>query len=305
MTAIARRGYAKTTLTDVARAAGLSPGIVNFYFKSKEQLLVATLEYLGEEYDAFWRATIAEAGQSPAAALDAMIEADFHPQVFTLEKVKVWFAFWAEAQIQPSYRELVSRLEAGYFEETRALCARLIRQGGYRNLDPGAVAYGVNAMTDGLWFDFLIDPAVFDVEEAKRTCRLFLSGLFPREFGRGLALALPEATEGDRLGQAAHRARLAVALRRRLAPVTGLQVKDLAAAVGATADTVRNWLAETSEPSSWMIARLAAALDSLVWHEVYGPFFEAMRQRFEARIAAVRAAEAQERTALDGLGENG
>ena len=50
MRAIGRYGYASLTLTHVAGEAGLSPGIVNFYFKSKDQLLIATLENIAEEY---------------------------------------------------------------------------------------------------------------------------------------------------------------------------------------------------------------------------------------------------------------
>lgn len=182
ITAIGRRGYSNTTLTHVAGEAGLSPGIVNFYFKSKEQLLLATLEQITDEYAAFLRDQLEKAGPSPAAQLEAMIEADFDPRVFNLEKVAVWYAFWAEAHTQPSYRALVSRMEAQYYDDTAKLCRRIIEGGGYTNLDPDAVAAGLNAMIDGLWFDFLIDPKEFDREAAKRTCRLFLAGLFPREF---------------------------------------------------------------------------------------------------------------------------
>jgi len=179
---IGRRGYANTTLTHVASEAGLSPGIVNFYFKSKEQLLQATLEQLTDEYAAFQREQLERAGSSPAAQLDAMIDADFDPRVFTLEKVAVWYAFWAEAHATPSYRALVSRMESQYYDDTAEPCRRIVEAGGYAGLDPDAVARGLNAMIDGFWFDFLIDPKEFDREAAKRTCRLFLSGLFPREF---------------------------------------------------------------------------------------------------------------------------
>jgi TetR/AcrR family transcriptional repressor of bet genes len=301
--AIAAHGYTKLTLTDVAGEAGLSPAIVNFYFKSKDQLLVATLEHLGAEYDAFWHAAVAAAGGSPAAALEAMIEADFDPRVFAMEKVKVWFAFWAEAQIQPAYRDLVSRMEAGYYKETHEHCARLIEQGGYR-VDPVAVAYGLNAMIDGLWFDYLIDPEAFDVELAKRSCRLFLAGLFPREFGRADGAIAPVEEAGDVRSQTGHRARLAAALKRRLHPNTPMQPRDLAAAIGVTAETVRNWLAEASEPSSGMMGRLAGALDAQIWIEIYGPAFQALRERFEARLAAAREADALERAALEALGQS-
>jgi len=194
LVAIGRYGYAKLTLNHVASLAGLSPGIVNFHFRSKEQLLAATLDYLVEEYEAFWAQALANAGDSAAAKVEAMIEADFHPQVNSLEKVTVWYAFWAEAQANPSYRERISRQEARYFEDVRALFQRLIDEGGYTGFSADAVAYGISAMMDGFWFDQMIDPASFDREEAKRICRMFLSGLFPRHFaglpqpGRGAAI---------------------------------------------------------------------------------------------------------------------
>src|SRR5271170_1727757 len=159
MLAIGRFGYARLTLNHVASLAGLSPGIVNFHFRSKEQLLAATLEYLVEEYEAFWTQALATAGDTAAAKVDAMIEADFHVQVNSLEKVTVWYAFWAEAQANPAYRERISRLEAHYFEDTRALFQRLIDEGGYAGVSADHVAYGISAMMDGFWFDQMIDPA--------------------------------------------------------------------------------------------------------------------------------------------------
>ena len=58
--AIGTYGYANTTLSHVAAAAGMSPGIVNFYFKSKEQLLAATLEQLAEEYESVGMAAVGD-----------------------------------------------------------------------------------------------------------------------------------------------------------------------------------------------------------------------------------------------------
>jgi len=192
ITALGRYGYAKLTLNHVATIAGLSPGIVNFHFRSKEQLLAAALEYLVEEYEAFWTQALAAAGDSAVAKLQAMIEADFHLEVNSLEKVTVWYAFWAEAQANPGYRERIARQEARYFEDIRALFQRLIEEGGYRGISADAVSYGITAMMDGFWFDQMIDPASFDREDAKRICRTFLSGLFPRHFS-GSAPAEPRA----------------------------------------------------------------------------------------------------------------
>ena len=47
---ISKRGIGSTTLGDVAKEAGLSQGIVNLHFKSKDNLFNETLRYLVEEY---------------------------------------------------------------------------------------------------------------------------------------------------------------------------------------------------------------------------------------------------------------
>ena len=45
---IAKRGFADTTLANVADGAGLSRGIVNFHFKSKDKLLIETLKHVAD-----------------------------------------------------------------------------------------------------------------------------------------------------------------------------------------------------------------------------------------------------------------
>jgi TetR/AcrR family transcriptional repressor of bet genes len=316
---IGRRGYAATTLSHVASAAGMSPGIVNFYFRTKEQLLAATLEFIAGEYETSWRTQLAAAGDSPAAQLEAMIEADFSPGIFTREKLTVWYGFWAEAPNQPLYGTLVSELEQRYWNETRGIVDRLIAEGGYKGLDPDAVAHGLNAMIDGLWFDLLIDPEAVTSAHGKAICRLYLSGIFPKHFGHYAAggfssLAQPmepapaaerhgeEAAEGsDAYGRAAHRKRLATALRRRLQPQGRLAIKELAAGIGVTTDTVQNWLYESTEPSSWLLSRLLATLDPSFFVEAFGPTVDAMRRRFENRLMAEREAAERDRAILTEL----
>jgi TetR/AcrR family transcriptional repressor of bet genes len=306
---IGRVGYAGTTLNHVAGAAGLSPGIVNFYFKSKDQLLAATLAQLAEEHESLWMSAIAAAGGAPAAGLDAMIEADFHPTICTLDKVVVWFAFWAEAQSRPLYRSVVSELEERYFQTVRAMCEQLVQEGGYSGIDPAAAAHGMNALSDGLWADLLIDPENFDPEAAKRICRMFLAALFPRHFSRDGQP--PELTGEPRpandTGAAAaddhplraHRERLAAALQRRLFPATARQPIELAAAVGIDLPTLLDWLGGRGEPSSWQLGRLIAVLDPSFVVELYGGELAEMQARFETRLGELREEAERGRAAID------
>lgn len=182
LASIARHGFAETTLAHVAKRAKLSQGIVNFYFKTKEDLLAATLRHMVEDYDAHWRAAARKAGPSPAAQLLAMIDADFDATVASRKKVTVWYAFWGEARWRPQYLRLCEELSDAYFGQTRALCQRIADAGGYRGVDADLVARGLNAMIDGLWLDILVNPQGIDRETAKRTCRAFLAASFPQDF---------------------------------------------------------------------------------------------------------------------------
>ena len=47
---LSKKGINELTMQDVSQGAGLSQGIVNFHFKSKEILLIETLRFISNEY---------------------------------------------------------------------------------------------------------------------------------------------------------------------------------------------------------------------------------------------------------------
>jgi TetR/AcrR family transcriptional regulator, transcriptional repressor of bet genes len=181
---IAARGFADLTLADVAKAAGLSVGIVNFYFKSKDVLLIETLRHLVADYVQQTNENIRSAGTSAAAQIDAMIESDFHRTIANRKRVTVWYAFWGETRWRPEFLKICQQLSDSFHDETRAAFARLIAEGGYGNIDPDLVARGFDAMIDGLWLDMLINPKAVERDAAKQVVRTYLAGIFPNEFGR-------------------------------------------------------------------------------------------------------------------------
>ena len=46
---LARQGYAETSTKDIAREAGVAPGLLHYYFDSKEEILVQVVEALGRD----------------------------------------------------------------------------------------------------------------------------------------------------------------------------------------------------------------------------------------------------------------
>jgi TetR/AcrR family transcriptional regulator, transcriptional repressor of bet genes len=181
---IAARGFADLTLADVARAAGLSVGIVNFYFRSKDVLLIETLRHLINDYIQQTNENFRNAGSSAAAQITAMIESDFHRTIANRKRVTVWYAFWGETRWRPEFLKICQELSDSFHHETREVFARLIVEGGYRDIDADVIARGFDAMIDGLWLDMLINPKAVERDAAKLVVRTFLAGIFPNEFGR-------------------------------------------------------------------------------------------------------------------------
>jgi TetR/AcrR family transcriptional regulator, transcriptional repressor of bet genes len=181
LSVIAARGLARLTLTDVARTAGISHGLVLFHFNSKENLLSETLAFLADEYQQNWEAAVLAAGQGPADQLLAMVEADFHPAVTTPARLAAWCAFWGEAQSRPAYQEICGARDAAQIARMEALCAALIREGGYAQ-DPVHAARILRLVVEGTWLDMITVDNAYRPEEARRTVRTALSLCFPQHF---------------------------------------------------------------------------------------------------------------------------
>ena len=179
---IANHGLSDTTVATVAREAGLSQGIVNLHFQSKDRLLVETLRHVADEYKATWEKALEEAGPDHGDQLEALVYVDFNKAVFDRNKIAVWFAFWSETKSQPTSRRLCAERDRRYDNKLRELVGAIIEEGQYVGLDPDTVTEGLSAMSAGLWLDLLVSPRSMSRQKAKRACRTWLAGLFPRHF---------------------------------------------------------------------------------------------------------------------------
>jgi TetR/AcrR family transcriptional repressor of bet genes len=183
---LAKRGYSETTMADVADGAGLSRGIVNFHFESKEKLLVATLQHMYDEYSAHWRNALQKAGDDPADQLYALVSADFDRSICNKRKLAAWCAFWGEAKSRPTYQALSSARDAVYQTIFIDLCATLKLSGGYA-YEPQVMALALSAMLEGLWLRLMMGTEDTTRESALQAANEFLSAAFPKHYPRKAA----------------------------------------------------------------------------------------------------------------------
>jgi AcrR family transcriptional regulator len=178
---MARKGYSGTTMLDVAKAAGLSSGIVNFHFETKEKLLVETLKYLADEYRANWHKALAAGGDDPAGQLRSLLFSDFNPEICSPRKLAAWCAFWAEAQSRPTYLEHCGSNDEEYSAIVLDLCKAIIGKGRYP-LVPELIARALDALLEGLWLDLMTMAKPYSLDDAKQTIAACLHAFFPKHY---------------------------------------------------------------------------------------------------------------------------
>ncbi len=182
ITSISQNGITGTTLTAVTRIAGLSLGLVNFHFITKDALLVATLTHLAAELRDRWVGLARRTDLQPDQKLAAIVEAHFEGGISNRRKLAVWFAFFGETKQRKSYRECTATLDMERLETSTELCRELIAEGGYDHVNPVGVGEALEALFDGFWLNILMYPARFSNEAAKAQIFDYLKGQFPRHF---------------------------------------------------------------------------------------------------------------------------
>lgn len=180
---ITTHGIAGTTIARVVELAGVSMGLVNVHFRSKQILLSEVLRQMAEQYRTHWRSRLETAPAEAGARLKALILADLDPDVLNLKTLGVWFAFRAQVRARPEYLELVGMREQEKTRQTIALLSEINQVTGGLH-DPESLARLLAATTEGLWTEYYLYPADFERSRALGSIDLLLAAMYPGYFGR-------------------------------------------------------------------------------------------------------------------------
>lgn len=148
--AIAELGFHASTLIEIAGRAGVSPGLVAFYFRDKDGLLEATLRHLAATLSQTLIALLRDARGS-RARLQAVIDAALGPSQFERRTACVWLAFWAQVAVTPRFARIQRIYEARMLSNLRAGYRAHPSLAGVDRAHVERLAEATAAMIDGLW----------------------------------------------------------------------------------------------------------------------------------------------------------
>jgi len=170
---ITDRGLAETRISDIAEEAGVSPGLILYYFESKDRLLAEALTFANDQ---FYLRTSREIRRIPSARdqLRRLIDLSvpgYLPEFSRLDEWALWVEVWVRALRDPEMAKDREVLD----QRWRSQLADLIRGGRSRGEftsteDADELALRLATLIDGLAIQVILNDSEVSPERMHRTC---------------------------------------------------------------------------------------------------------------------------------------
>ena len=142
------RGYQTVTIADIARAAGVSSPSVHYYFRSKNDIFLATLELCSQQA-ARRRAFVADIAD-PAQRLLRFVEVPLDGSPDAKREWTTWAQFWASSASFDDVKEATTVAYAHWQDQLRSIVDEGLAAKRFITAHPEDMVNAVTAMIDGL-----------------------------------------------------------------------------------------------------------------------------------------------------------
>jgi AcrR family transcriptional regulator len=170
---ITDRGLAETRISDIAERCGVSPGLILYYFESKDRLLVEALTHANDKYylaQARELRRLSTARERFERLVDLSVPG-LLPDVERLDEWALWIETWVRALRDPALAKEAEVLDRRW----RQSIADIIRSGREQGEFPDGgdadeLGLQLGALIDGMAVQVLMNEAHMSPEAMKRMC---------------------------------------------------------------------------------------------------------------------------------------
>lgn len=163
---VAEGGIAAATVRAIADRAGVTPGLIRHYFRTKEDLTRAAYRTVMDRMTADNAAVIDTAPPAPEARLAAFVAASLRPPVVDSAAMGLWAGFIHMVRRDPLLRDVHRSTYLHYRNLLEGLIAALPGPHDAARLRMQAIA--CNGVIDGLWLEGGALPDAFGPDELAR-----------------------------------------------------------------------------------------------------------------------------------------
>jgi AcrR family transcriptional regulator len=170
----AKKGFAKTTINDIANAAGIGKGTVYEYFSNKEEIINQSYRYFMRAMEFDFQEILIQEITGKEKLIRILEGFTQLTNSETMELVELMLDFWAEGiKTKNSQGILVEEMNK-FYHSYRVILADVIIEGMgdgsfKKNINPRSVASMIIGTLDGAFVQWILDKNSIDYEEMVRT----------------------------------------------------------------------------------------------------------------------------------------
>jgi TetR/AcrR family transcriptional repressor of bet genes len=163
----AARGLSGLTVRGIAARAGVSTGLVLFHFETKEQLIIALLDWLLETTTVLHIGDEIARITSPLDRLLALLQQEMDRLSSAPDRIRLFFDFWARGIRHPGIRRKMWRELARYRDAFRPMAEEVLRAAPerFRGVTAEGLAAVAVSFIKGCAVQSMIDPQRFDIAQ--------------------------------------------------------------------------------------------------------------------------------------------
>lgn len=174
---ITKFGYHNFSMQDVAKTAGVSKGIIHYYFLNKDDLMMSVLGKVAGDIEEVLQSGMHDS-DSPEKRLTVFMDVVFDVVRRTREYYQVNMDFWT----QINQKEEVRKVIASHYNKFRDTAKKVIEEGisagDFKQVDSTEFAAYMIAVIDGLSLQYLFDGNAFDYDKVvQNTISMIISNL--------------------------------------------------------------------------------------------------------------------------------
>ena len=176
---LALKGYARTSLLDIAREAGMSKGALHYHFPSKEALVSKVLESALQTFAVrTLEAWIRSAGD-PMSALRSAVHELWLLRRNRTDEVAVVADLLAQSLYDPNLRpQIAAYYSVAAQQVNQVLVPHLVQIGLRPKVAPELIPRLLVGLLDGLVMQHFVDETAIDTEEFLKAVEAIATALF-------------------------------------------------------------------------------------------------------------------------------
>ena len=173
---IAKYGYSGITIERICEEGGVSRGLINHHFGSKDELLLQSYKTLCDQWTTYALDGMKDMAD-PADALRSCINKNFDDAMFNPQQLRIWLGFWSVIPKSPKLQKLDRALYQLDLKIYQDVLERLAHKNGL-NVDTHAQSVALMALIAGLWLQAALDPQSLSAAQARAMCLNAVAHLF-------------------------------------------------------------------------------------------------------------------------------